>query len=325
MPSCSKRREIRARGCTRASGRGSYRMSDSAANVVADVRFELAFDRGKYNLKIARGVGMPAHRLVVSDQSAIFAQDSYEGEAKPMEVNVLKTGPGRFQSATQVFQIDIVRYTAGCLSAEQLDKQPVKIERASGAHVRGSYEHPNGAKAEFEASSDVAYNVVHMESYENTPTGHAGWGGDLDWGRDGPVWYVRKAAVRRFARGQTLDRQEWVYDEFHANPRLAPELFTLAAFNLNAGGSVVDRRSGEAKIHPVNPAAVAETRLDTMVRQMEEMPLRGPPPPPRPVSKTMLIVAVNVVAAVLILSAWCLWYLFRQRRYVANKPQLAGR
>ena len=48
-----------------------------------------------------------------------------------------------------------------------------------------------------------------------------------------------------------------------ANPNLSPELFSLEVFNLKAGDFVVDRRSGMMKVHPVDPAALAERKLDS--------------------------------------------------------------
>jgi hypothetical protein len=127
------------------------------------------------------------------------------------------------------------------------------------------------------------------------------------------VWYVQKAVVRILARGETFRRDEWEFEEFRANRDLNPHLFTLAAFNLQTGDNVIDRRSGQMTIHAVDPVVLAETKLDDMVRQMEEMPLHGNRPRPRLTSRTVLIWAVNALAVAIILSVWCVRYLYRRR------------
>ena len=301
-------------------GKGVMRGYDKAGRKAYEMPFEAAFNGDKFNLKFDPKREDCGRSVIVSDTSAVSSREYFQGHGPDP---VFVRGAGMLQSVQGYFPNEFFRFTAGALNPDQLDKYAVKIEKLSGGRLRGAYDHPNGAKTMFEASPEVAFNVTHLESYDSPPTGRSGWAGDFGWARDGGVWYVRKAELRRFGRGKTQDRREWLYDEFHANRELSRELFSLATFDLKAGDNVIDTRPGQVKVHPVDPAVLAQTTLDTMVRQMEEMPVRGTAPPPRPVSKTMLILAVNVVAAVVILSVWCLWYLFRQRGRVAGKPQSA--
>ncbi|MGO8747354.1 MAG: hypothetical protein ACLQNE_15320 [Thermoguttaceae bacterium] len=302
------------------SGAGVYRSYDPAGKMVREVPFQLAFSGKMYNYKLTPKGGRFPRRVLVSDASAIFARDYPERTPKLPPVDVYKSNC--FDTAAELLRIDLAHFTAGVLRPEQLDKYPVNIEQLAGGRVRGTYHYPNGATTEFEASPDVAYNVTHMESYETVPAGHAGWAGDLHWARDGAVWYVRKSSVWGIARGGTLDRQEWVFDTFRANPNLSPELFSLEVFNLKAGDFVVDRRSGMMKVHPVDPAALAERKLDSMVRQMEQLPDRRTAPAPVRRPRAALILAANAaVLAIVVLSAW---YVRRRHARKAARAQSSG-
>jgi len=300
-------------------GRGVYHRR-AKGEPPGQFTFEIAFDGDKFNLKMLdlahpRAQERPFdRRIVVSDGSATFLR-SYADRVGlgSRTVYVYSSGMSGVNSAADM-PMDPARASRGLYNPTLLENPSIRVVRRADGRVRGEYDVNKFLGAMFEASPESGYNVVLAGGF-NKEGSRTGSRYTAEWKRDGDVWYVQSWTQEHWMRGENDERYELRYDEFVANPRLSPDLFTLQALELGADTVVADVRPGPTKVYNVgDPRKLAEKKLDTMAAQIESLPVRGKIKELEPGSRFgAWLWAINVIAVLAIAGIWYAFWRHRKR------------
>jgi len=305
---------------TSGEGRGTYRRQIKG-RPDRSFALEIAFDGDKYNLK-TRDVARPAskdrpfdRRIVVSDESATFTR-TY-GETLDQGVPTAYAYPPGREGIVLAADIlmELTKASRGVLGPKGLVTPSVRFTRLADGRLRATYDSSPFVTETVEASPEAGYNVILQDVF-NKKEPRTGLRYTAEWKRDGNVWYVAAWTREEWMDGEVAGRHEFRYDQFVANPRLSPDLFTIAALGLIEGTRIVDVRTGPAKVHTVgDPQKLAEANLDTMAAQMESLPVRGQTTELQPErSPARWLTAINAIAIFAIMGIWYVYWRLRKRR-----------
>jgi hypothetical protein len=298
-------------------GQGTYRreLRGKAADAFA---FEIVFDGDKFNLILSDLVHPRTQehpfdrRILISDGSVTFMRSIGDRVGQGAQTTLAyPPGPGGIRSAIQM-PMEPVRATRGILDPQVFQNPSLVVVRLANGRLRANYDLNKSVGEMFEASPEAGYNVVLAEAFNKRGT-RTGARFTAEWKRDGGAWYVAAWSREDWTAGEVRTRCELRYDRFAANPRVSPDLFTLKALELPAESHIIDLRPGPSKAYLVgDPQKLAEKKLDTMVGQMESLPVRGQTKQLQSGSRLRVwLCAINVIA---ILGIAGIWYLYWRRR-----------
>jgi len=302
--------------------------ADSGQEVHAEAQLSVAFDHGKYRLELSYSKHWfkTERQIIVYDGTAIFSSQFGQNilpVGSQTDVFDVPQGQSKVRPQSAGFPWDVSKLHSSLVDLSQVLKKRSGEDIEVRLSPEGDYvgQFPLGAKSvvKFECPRKYGFKVARTSIF-GPSTAKPVHEFIATWKKDGDVWYI-DTFLEESDNTKRQERSEMHYHKFTANPKVPPELFTMAALEMPAGSRVLDHRPKASQpIHYVpHEDKALEKKLGTMVEQLQSLPVepphvpRVPPVPPSPYRK-VLFWSMNaaIVLAIVGLSV-ALWRLRRKR------------